>query len=151
MVKRTVASNDGRTWEVSRQIDWSPPAIGDEFEHDVDGGRGAVIMVICALIVFGVVIVAWPLLAQSRIHVPLAYWFVAAFIIGFFPVRWFFRRPWKIVARTEGHYGSGAGPEHWVGKVRGLGRAQEEMRVVVTSLRQRGTPGHADSPLQPVN
>jgi hypothetical protein len=35
--------------------------------------------------------------------------------------------------------------------VRGGSRAREEMRVVVRSLRTRATPGHADSPLQPVN
>jgi len=151
MVRKTITAGDGRTWEVTRQIDWSPPAVGDEFEHDVDGGRGAVVLVVCALIVFGVVIVAWPLLAQSRVHVPLAYWFLALLILGFFPVRWYLRRPWKIVAETDGHYNTDAGREHWVGKVRGISRAQEEMRVVVLSLRQRGTPGHADSPLQPVS
>jgi hypothetical protein len=35
--------------------------------------------------------------------------------------------------------------------VRGRGRAQDEMRVVIRSLRTRATPGHADSPLHPVN
>jgi hypothetical protein len=151
MARKTVVTNDGRTWEISRRIDWSPPAMGDEFEHDVDGGRGAVVMVICALVVFSVAVVAWPLLSQSQVHVPVYYWILFLIILGFFPVRWYFRRPWKIVAETEGHYGQEAGREHWVGKVRGMGKAQEEMRVVLLSLRQRGTPGHADSPLQPVN
>ncbi len=41
--------------------------------------------------------------------------------------------------------------EHWTGMVRGRGRAKEEMRVLVRSLRTRATPGHADSPLHPVN
>jgi hypothetical protein len=151
MARKTVYAGDGRTWEVTRRMDWSPPAMGDEFEHDVDGGRGAVVMVVCALIVFGVAVVAWPLLSGSEVYVPWPYWLVAVIIVLFFPVRWVLRRPWKIVAETDGHYGADAGREHWVGKVRGVGKAQEEMRVVILSLRQRGSPGHADSPLQPVS
>jgi hypothetical protein len=150
-VRKTVTAGDGRTWEVTRKIDRSPPAVGDNFEHDVDGGRGAVVMVVCALIVFGIVIVAWPILSRSQVHVPVGYWFLALVILGFFPVRWYLRRPWTIVAETEGHYAADAGAERWVGNIRGISRAQEEMRVVVLSLRQRGTPGHADSPLQPVS
>jgi hypothetical protein len=149
MARKTVTAGDGRTWEVERHIEWSVPAIGDEFEHDVDGGRGAVVMVVCALIVYGVVIIAWPLLTQSRLHVPGLYWLFALVILGFFPVRWYLRRPWTIVARTDGHYNTDAKQEHWVGKVRGISKAQEEMRVVLLSIKQRNTPGHADTPLQP--
>ena len=35
--------------------------------------------------------------------------------------------------------------------VRGGAKAKEELRIVVRRLRTQGTPGHADSPLQPVN
>lgn len=35
--------------------------------------------------------------------------------------------------------------------VRGLATAREETKVVVRSLKNRSTPGHADSPLQPIN
>ena len=70
-------------------------------------------------------------------------------IVGFFPVRWYFRRPWTIVAETQGGYDLPA--EHWTGMVRGQAAAREETRVVLRSLRTHATPGHADSPLQPVN
>ena len=43
---------DGRTWSVRRNIQWSPPATGDDFEHDVDGGRGAALLILSSLFVF---------------------------------------------------------------------------------------------------
>jgi hypothetical protein len=54
-----------------------------------------------------------------------------------------------IVAETAGSYDLPA--ERWTGNVRGRTKATEELRIVVRRLRQQGTPGHADSPLQPVN
>ena len=41
MRAKTVIGVDGRTWLVRRSVEWSRPATGDDFEHDVDGGRGA--------------------------------------------------------------------------------------------------------------
>ena len=41
MRAKTVNGVDGRTWLVRRNVEWSRPATGDDFEHDVDGGRGA--------------------------------------------------------------------------------------------------------------
>jgi hypothetical protein len=35
--------------------------------------------------------------------------------------------------------------------VRGRSRAKEETRVLIRNLKTRATPGHADSPLHPVN
>ena len=32
---KTVAGVDGRMWSVRRNIEWSVPATGDDFEHDV--------------------------------------------------------------------------------------------------------------------
>ena len=74
---------------------------------------------------------------------------VALAILLFFPLRWMLRRPWTLVAETTGGYDLPA--EHWTGMVRGRSRANEEMRVLVRSLRTRATPGYADSPLHPVN
>jgi hypothetical protein len=148
MGARTVAGADGRTWSVRRNIEWRTPATGDEFEHDVDGGRGAVFLILSALILFWVALVG-VLYIPSLAHIPWYLWLVALGIAAFFPVRWVLRRPWTLVAETSGGYDLPA--EHWTGMVRGRGRAQEEMRVVVRSLRTRATPGHADSPLHPVN
>jgi hypothetical protein len=148
MGARTVAGADGRTWSVRRNIEWRTPATGDEFEHDVDGGRGAVFLILSALVLFWVALVG-VLYVPSLAHIPWYLWLVALGIAAFFPVRWVLRRPWTLVAETSGGYDLPA--EHWTGMVRGRGRAQEEMRVVVRSLRTRATPGHADSPLHPVN
>ncbi|NMH93982.1 hypothetical protein HF519_20860 [Pseudonocardia bannensis] len=148
MGTKTVAGADGRTWSVRRNIEWSTPAMGDDFEHDVDGGRGAVVMILSALFLFWVVIVVW---APAQVHIPWWLWAAAVIVLGFFPVRWYLRRPWTLVAETEGSYQDGLPAEHWSGMVRGGARAREEMRVVMRSLRTRATPGHADSPLQPVN
>lgn len=148
MASKTVAGADGRSWSVRMNIEWSTPAVGDEFEHDVDGGRGAAIMILSSLLLFWVVLIFWK---PSLVTVPFYLWFIAAFAILFFPFRWYLRRPYTIVAETEGSYDTDLPAEHWSGMVRGRSRAKEEMRVVVRSLRTRATPGHSDSPLQPVN
>jgi hypothetical protein len=148
MGARTVAGADGRTWSVRRNIEWRTPATGDEFEHDVDGGRGAVFLIVTALILFWVALIG-VLYLPSLAHIPWYLWLVALGVVAFFPLRWVLRRPWTLVAETSGGYDLPA--EHWTGMVRGRGRAQEEMRVVIRSLRTRATPGHADSPLHPVN
>jgi hypothetical protein len=148
MRTKTVAGADGRTWSVRRNIEWSSPATGDDFEHDVDGQRTGVVFILSALILFWVVLLLW---RPEGLHVPGYYWVIAFAVLSFFPIRWYLRRPWTIVAETEGGYDEQGGPEHWTGMVRGGSRAREEMRVVIRSLRTRATPGHADSPLQKVN
>ena len=109
MRARTVAGADGRTWSVRRNIEWKTPATGTEFEHDVDGGRGAVLLILS-------------LGCGGKTG---------------------------SAAETSGGYDLPA--EHWTGMIRGRSRAKEETRVLVRSLRTRATPGHADSPLHPVN
>lgn len=146
MRTKTVAGVDGRTWSVRRNIEWSVPATGDDFEHDVDGGRGAAVLILSALFLFWLVIVVWK---PEYVHIPWYLWLFAAILGGFFPVRWWFRRPWTLVAETAGSYDQPA--ERWTGLVRGGTKAREELRIVVRRLRTQGTPGHADSPLQPVN
>lgn len=146
MGTKTVIAADNREWQVRRNIEWSTPAMGDEFEHDVDGGRGAVVLVITSLVLFWVLVLVW---TPSGVYVPWFYWIVLLVGVGFFPARWYLRRPWTIVAKTQGSYE--LPPEHWTGMVRGGAAAREETRVVLRSLRTRATPGHADSPLQPVN
>ena len=138
MGARTVAGADGRTWSVRRNIEWRPPATGDEFEHDVDGGRGAILLILSSL--------GW---LPSEVHVPWYLWLVGLVVLLFFPMRWVLRRQWTLVAETPGGYD--LPPEHWSGMVRGRGRAKEETRVLIRNLRTRATPGHADSPLQPLN
>jgi hypothetical protein len=146
MARRTVTGVDGRTWSVRRNIEWSLPATGDDFEHDVDGGRGAAFLILSSLFVFWLILVVW---APAQLHVPWWMWLLATAIVLFFPIRWLLRRPWTIVAETTGSYDLPA--ERWTGMVRGGSKAKEELRIVIRRLRTQGTPGHADSPLQPVN
>jgi hypothetical protein len=146
MARRTVNGVDGRTWSVRRNIEWSLPATGDDFEHDVDGGRGAAFLILSSLFVFWLILVVW---APAQVHIPWWLWVLAVAIALFFPVRWLLRRPWTIVAETTGSYDLPA--ERWTGMVRGGSKAKEELRIVIRRLRSQGTPGHADSPLQPVN
>jgi hypothetical protein len=146
MGTKTITGVDGRTWSVRRNIEWSLPATGDDFEHDVDGGRGAAFLILSALFVFWLILIVW---SPSQLHVPWWLWLAAVLIVGFFPFRWLLRRPWTIVAETAGSYDLPA--ERWTGMVRGGSKAKEELRIVQRRLRTQGTPGHADSPLQPVN
>ena len=101
MGARTVAGVDGRTWSVRRSVAWSLPATGDDFEHDVDGGRGAAVLILSSLFLFWVIIIVW---SPSGVHVPWYIWIVATLIVMFFPIRWWLRRPWTVVAETEGDY-----------------------------------------------
>jgi hypothetical protein len=146
MGSKTVAGVDGRMWLVRRNIEWSLPATGDDFEHDVDGGRGAAVLILSALFFFWLVVIVW---APAQVHIPWFLWLVFVAAVLFFPVRWYLCRPWTVVAETAGSYDLPA--ERWTGLVRGGSKSKEELRIVVRRLRTQGTPGHADSPLQPVN
>jgi len=146
MGTKTVAGNDGRTWSIRRNIEWSVPATGDDFEHDVDGGRGAAVLILSALTIFWIVLLVW---TPAQVHIPWYLWTLGVVIVLFFPLRWWLRRPWTVVAETAGSYDLPA--ERWTGLVRGGAKAREELRIVERRLRTLGTPGHADSPLQPVN
>ncbi len=129
-----------------RNIEWSVPATGEDFEHDVDGGRGAAGLVLSALFVFWVVLIIWK---PAEVHIPWFYWLVLFIIVVFFPIRWILRRSWTVVAETVGGYDQPA--ERWTGLVRGEAKSREEMRIMKRRLETQGTPGHSDSPLQPVS
>lgn len=148
MGSKTVIDADAREWSVRRNIEWSLPAVGDEFEHDVDGGRSAAVLIFSALFVFWLIIIVWK---PALVHIPWYLWVLAAVVVLFFPIRWWLRRPWTIVAETAGSYANDLPAERWIGMVRGGTKAKEEMRIIVGRLRTQGTPGHADSPLQPQN
>ena len=147
---KTVPGADGRLWVVRRNVEWHPPATGDDFEHDVDGGRGAVVLILSALFLFWIVLFLW---APTQVHVPWYLILIGIAVLLFFPGRWLARRQWTLVAETD-EFQLGERhmePEHWSGMVRGRTRAKEEMRVMTRNIKNRGTPAHADSPLHPVN
>jgi hypothetical protein len=96
--------------------------------------------------VFWLILIVWH---PAGVHIPWYLYLAAVAVVAFFPIRWFLRRPWTIVAETAGGYDLPA--ERWTGLVRGGSKAKEEIRIIVRRIRTQGTPGHADSPLQPVN
>ena len=145
---KMVTAADQRTWAIRRNIEWRPPPTGDEFEHDVDGGRGAIVLIASALALFWMVLFLW---APTQVHVPWYLLVLALCVALFFPIRWVTRRPRTLVAETSGSYGPGMEAERWIGMVRGQARAREEMRVLVRNLETRSTPGYGDSPLHPIN
>lgn len=146
MMARKVFDLYRREWSLHRNIEWSVPATGDGFEHDVDGGRGAAVLILSALFVFWAILLVW---APATVHVPWYFWLAAVVILLFFPMRWIMRRPWTVVAETVGGYDQPA--ERWTGLVRGESKSREELRIVKRRLETQGTPEHADSPLQPVS
>ena len=86
MKSKTVIDVNGRTWQVRRNIEWSLPATGDDFEHDVDGGRGAAVLILSALFLFWVVLFVW---APPQVHIPWSCWSgPRSSCVLFFPVRW---------------------------------------------------------------
>lgn len=136
-----------REWSLSRKMMWSTPFTEEEqFEHDVDGGRGAATLILSSLLLFWVVFLIW---IPANVHYPWFYWLATVIIVGFFPVRWLLRRPWTLVAETVGGYDEPA--ERWSGTVRGDSKSREELRIIKHRLATQGTPGHSDSPLQPIN
>ena len=98
MRARTVAGADGRTWSVRRNIEWKTPATGAEFEHDVDGGRGAVLLILSALFLFWVVLILW---TPPLVHIPWYLWVIALAIVLFFPIRWMHAPPMDARRRDQ--------------------------------------------------
>jgi hypothetical protein len=137
---------DGRDWTVTSHTDYQQPALGDTFEHDVSSNSGALWIMLPLAAFWSIAIYLWVI---THPIVPWFFWLAAVVITGFFPLRWWLRRPRSIVAETLGNVDLSA--ERWVGNVRGVSKRREEVRIVVRRLRTQGTPGHADSPLQPVS
>jgi hypothetical protein len=148
---RVVRGADGRTWTVRRRLEWSEPAVEEEYEHDVSGGRvGAVFMVI----VLFVLLISFVLLTPSSVVFPP--WLALAFVllVLFFPARWVVRRSWTLVAETPGGAPGGMAlpAERWVGSVRGYFNARHELARASRHLREYAVPDRdGDGPLQPVN
>jgi hypothetical protein len=145
---RLIRSADGRMWTVRSRLEWTDPAVEEEFEHDVTGGRiGSVFMVVLLIALFLTLIVA------KRESVMVPSWLLLAFLllVLYFPARWLVRRPWTLVAETPGG-GEELPAERWVGSVRGFFTARHETTRAARHLREYAIPDRdGDGPLQPVN
>ncbi|OZM70055.1 DUF983 domain-containing protein [Amycolatopsis antarctica] len=143
---RVVQGSDGRDWVVRGQMEWRRPAIGDDFDHDVAGSYtpGIVMMGVCILL--GIVLVIWrPADVVVPTWIPLALLLLALF----FPLRWILRRPWTVVAETDGDQNGEKPSERWVGTIRGFFTVRGEMAKVAKSIKKYALPDF-DGPLRPV-
>jgi hypothetical protein len=76
-------------------------------------------------------------------------WLALVLIALFFPLRWILRRPWKVVAETEGDTMGDRPAERWVGTVRGMFRVRGEVTKIGRTIQRHSLPDF-DGPLHPV-
>ncbi|MDV6014543.1 DUF983 domain-containing protein [Haloechinothrix sp. LS1_15] len=96
---RQVTAPDGREWTVRKQLEWRPPVTAEDFEHDVSGGARPGYVMLGILGVLVAVLVIW---MPDGVYVPVWFVLALALVALFFPLRWTLRRPWTVVAETEG-------------------------------------------------
>jgi hypothetical protein len=143
-MNRVVQGDDGRQWVVTATLEWRPPATADDFEHDVAGSYApGIAMAITALALAAVLLIWLPENVVIPAWVPL----LLVLVILFFPLRWVLRRPWTVVAHTDGD--GDRPPERWVGMVRGLFAVRGEVSKVIKTIHQHSLPDF-DGPLHPV-
>jgi hypothetical protein len=143
---RLVRGADGRMWTVRGQLEWSQPATIDDFEHDVASGHTPGIVMAFML---GVLVVALVLWRPSGVIVPGWLLLVLALVLIFFPVRWAFRRPWRLVANTPGSQEEQLA-ERWVGTVRGMFNIRNAAARVQRDIEVYSMP-NVEGPLHPVD
>lgn len=143
---RLVKGQDGRMWTLRSQLEWTSPATVDDFEHDVASGYTPGIVMLAMLCVLVVALVLW---TPAGVIVPN--WLIAAIVVvlAFFPVRWALRRPWRLVANTQGD-DDHQGAERWVGTVRGMFNIRSVTSKVARDIEVYAMPS-AEGPLHPVD
>ncbi|GAB3508410.1 DUF983 domain-containing protein [Amycolatopsis cihanbeyliensis] len=143
---RLTRGSDGREWVVRAQMEWRKPATADDFEHDEAASYGPGIAMLLVTVALALVLIVWmpeDVLVPSWI--PLALLVLALF----FPLRWMLRRPWTVVAETEGDASGERPSERWVGTVRGMFAVRGEMARIAKSIQRQDLPDF-DGPLHPV-
>jgi hypothetical protein len=145
-MNRRVLGDDGRTWVVRADMEWRQPATGDDFDHDVAASYGPGVAMVVVTAVLAVVLIAW---TPARLEVPA--WVILALllVVLFFPLRWILRRPWTVVAETDGDMSGDRPAERWVGKVRGMFSIRGEVVKIAKTIQKHNLPDF-DGPLHPV-
>ncbi len=143
---RLVRGQDGRMWTLRSQLEWTSPATVDDFEHDVASGYTPGIVMLTMLAVLVVALVLW-----TPAGVVIPGWLIAAIVVvlAFFPLRWALRRPWRLVANTQGDEENLAA-ERWVGTVRGMFNIRTVTSKVARDIEVYAMPS-AEGPLHPVD
>jgi hypothetical protein len=145
MAERSVMGADGREWNLRSELEWRTPATADDFEHDVAGGYVPAAIMVVMVVLFTLALVLW---MPDSVVLPAWVILLLLLIILFFPLRWVVRRPWKVVAETEGDL-KGAPAERWVGTVRGMLEVRTEMNRIKQSIEDDSLPDF-NGPLRPV-
>jgi hypothetical protein len=145
-MNRLVQGDDGRDWVVRAEMEWRAPATSDSFDHDVADSYGSGIAMIVVTVILALVLIVW---TPADVHVPA--WVILALllVVLFFPLRWILRRPWKVVAETEGDMTGDRPAERWVGNVRGMFRIRGEVVKIAKTIQAHSLPDF-DGPLRPV-
>ncbi|RJQ90640.1 DUF983 domain-containing protein [Amycolatopsis panacis] len=145
-MNRLVRGEDGRDWVVRAQMEWRAPATADDFEHDVAGSYGPGIAMIAVTSVLAVSLVAW---TPDQVRVPAWVYLAIVLVMLFFPLRWILRRPWTVVAETEGDAAGERPSERWVGTIRGMFTVSGEVKRISRTIQKHSLPDF-DGPLHPV-
>lgn len=143
---RLVRGADGRMWTVRTTVEWGRAATLDDFEHELQGGRGPGIAMLVMLVALVVALIAW---TPSLVVVPSWLVLILALVLLFFPVRWLFRRPWRVVANTPGNQ-EDQPAEHWVGSVRGVFTVRQATAKVARDIEVYSVPNN-EGPLHLVD
>jgi hypothetical protein len=145
-MNRLVQGDDGRDWVVRADMEWRQPATTDNFDHDVAGSYGPGIAMLVVIVALGLILIVW---TPAGVVVP-AWVLLALLVIAlFFPLRWILRRPWTVVAETEGDLAGDRPSERWVGTVRGMFTVRGEVVKIAKTIRRHSLPDF-DGPLHPV-
>lgn len=144
---RGVTGADGRQWTLRSELEWRTPATADDFEHDVAGGHIPAAAMIVVIAIFVAVLLLW---MPEEVILPGWVLLTLFLIVLFFPTRWVLRRPWKVVAETDGTMDGDQPAERWVGTVRGMINVRNELAKIRYDIRHDSVPAF-DGPLRPVD
>ena len=146
-MNRLVRGADGRMWTLRGRIEWTKPATVDDFEHDLAGGSGPGVVMLAMLGVLVAALIAW---TPGTVIVPKWLILVLLAVLLFFPVRWALRRPWLVVADTQGMPSTETqpelDPERWVGTVRGVFTIRQATNKIARDIEVYSAPAN-DGPL----
>ncbi|MEU4669850.1 DUF983 domain-containing protein [Amycolatopsis sp. NPDC023774] len=145
-MNRLVRGEDGRDWVVRAQMEWRAPATADDFEHDVAGSYTPGIAMLLVTAFLAVVLVIW---TPDQVRVPAWVFLAILLVLLFFPLRWILRRPWTVVAETEGDVTGDRPSERWVGTIRGMFTVSGEVKRITKTIQKHSLPDF-DGPLHPV-
>jgi Mg2+/Co2+ transporter CorB len=150
-MSRQVRGRDGREWTLRTAMEWRKPATANDFEHDVAGGQVAAAIMLVVVFIFAVVLVGWLTLWRPDVLI-LPYWVPLLLLLFalFFPTRWVLRRPWKVVAETDGDDIEHLPAEKWVGTVRGMLKVRGELGELKRQIKQHSQP-REEGALRPVD